>query len=124
MTPTDDTRKLLVTDGNAKGREIVIGDTEFLIGRLADDDTGRLADDPELSRRHARIQATPDGGIEIEDLGSTNGTYVNDQRVETRRRLEAGDVIEVGQTKLAVLDPQGRNAQPTQFGRVRPTTQD
>src|SRR5688500_6034451 len=112
MTPMDDKHKLLVTEGNAKGREIVIGAGEFLIGRLADDDHGRLADDPELSRRHARIQATADGGIEIEDLGSTNGTYVNNQRVETRRRLEPGDVIEVGQTKLNVLDPSGRSVQP------------
>ncbi len=61
--------KLLVTDGNAKGREIVIGAGEFLIGRLADDDNGRLADDLELSRRHARIMRTTDGGIEIEDSG-------------------------------------------------------
>ena len=118
MTPTD-THKLLVTDGNANGREIVIGAGEFVIGRLADDDNGRLADDPELSRRHARIQATPDGGIEIQDLGSTNGTYVNNERVTTRRRLQAGDIVEVGQTKLSVLDPLGRSAQPTQFGRVR-----
>ena len=120
MNSTDDTHKLLVTDGNAKGREIVIGSGEFLIGRLADDDNGRLADDLELSRRHARIMRTLDGGIEIEDLGSTNGTYVNDQKVTTRRRLEPGDVIEVGQTKLSVLDAAGRSAQPTQFGRVRP----
>ncbi|MBE2319394.1 trypsin-like peptidase domain-containing protein [Solirubrobacter sp. CPCC 204708] len=118
MTPTD-THKLLVTDGNAKGREIVVGRGEFLIGRLADDDDGRLADDPELSRRHARIQATPDGGLEIQDLGSTNGTYVNNERVTTRRRLQPGDMIEVGQTKLSLLDPLGRSAQPTQFGRVR-----
>ncbi|MDA0182216.1 trypsin-like peptidase domain-containing protein [Solirubrobacter phytolaccae] len=123
MTPTD-THTLLVTDGNAKGREIVLGTGDFLIGRLADDDNGRLADDPELSRRHARIQATPDGGIEIEDLGSTNGTYVNNERVTTRRRLQAGDVVELGQTKLNVLDPAGRAAQPTQFGRVRPGGQD
>ena len=74
--------KLLVTDGNAKGREIVIGAGEFLIGRLADDDNSRLADDLKLSRRHARIMRTTDGGMEIEDLGSTNGTYVNDQRLE------------------------------------------
>ena len=83
-----DTHKLLVTDGNAKGREIVIGSGEFLVGRLAETDDGRLADDLELSRRHARIMRTLDGGIEIEDLGSTNGTYVNDQKVTTRRRLE------------------------------------
>ena len=121
---TDDTHKLLVTDGNAKGREIVIGSGEFLIGRLADDDDGRLADDLELSRRHARIMRTLDGGIEIEDLGSTNGTYVNDQKVTTRRRLEPGDVIEVGQTRLSVLDAAGRSAQPTQFGRVRPAAQE
>ena len=117
-----DTHKLLVTDGNAKGREIVIGSGEFLVGRLADTDDGRLADDLELSRRHARIMRTLDGGIEIEDLGSTNGTYVNDQKVTTRRRLEPGDVIEVGQTRLSVLDAAGRSAQPTQFGRVRPAS--
>jgi serine protease Do len=119
-----DTHKLLVTDGNAKGREIVIDSGEFLVGRLADTDDGRLADDLELSRRHARIMCTLDGGIEIEDLGSTNGTYVNDQKVTTRRRLEPGDVIEVGQTRLSVLDAAGRSAQPTQFGRVRPVARE
>jgi serine protease Do len=119
MTPTD-THKLLVTEGNAQGREIVIGSGDLLIGRLADSDDGRLADDLELSRRHARITHLPDGAIEIEDLGSTNGTYVNGQRLMTRRRLEPGDVIEVGQTKLSLLDASGRAAQPTRFGAVRP----
>ena len=53
----------------------------------------------ELSRRHARF-ALKDGEPVVEDLDSTNGTYVNDQRIAGAHRLKAGDRIRVGATTL------------------------
>lgn len=56
--------------------------------------------DPRVSRRHARI-ALEAGALAIEDLESSNGTFVNGAAVQ-RRILEAGDVILVGETELRV----------------------
>ena len=67
-----------------------------VIGR--DDCEIALVDD-EVSRRHAAIRAVGDR-VEIEDLGSRNGTYVNDRRIDRPRRLSAGDQIRVGETTL------------------------
>ena len=55
--------------------------------------------DLRVSRKHARLSRTPDGVV-VEDLGSTNGTQVNGERVAGRARVVAGDVIGVGDTEL------------------------
>jgi len=71
------------------------------IGRDADVGIA-LTNDRKASRRHARL--SPSGsGWEIEDLGSTNGTYVNGQRIQ-RLRLAPGDTVLVGESALR-LDP-------------------
>lgn len=59
----------------------------------------RLGHDEFASARHARIDPRPDG-VWIEDLASTNGTYVNDAKIEGSRRLSAGDVVRLGATEL------------------------
>jgi pSer/pThr/pTyr-binding forkhead associated (FHA) protein len=56
-------------------------------------------DDSQVSRRHARISPSG-GGATIEDLGSTNGTYVNDQPVQGTQQLNPGDRVRVGLTVL------------------------
>jgi pSer/pThr/pTyr-binding forkhead associated (FHA) protein len=53
--------------------------------------------DPEVSRRHAMVLATP-AGPAIEDLGSTNGTWVNGERIAGAHRLRTGDVVRFGNT--------------------------
>jgi hypothetical protein len=58
-----------------------------------------LNGDDFTSARHARIEPRPDG-VWVEDLGSTNGTFVNGAKVTTERLLQPGDVIRVGQTEL------------------------
>src|SRR3954465_3085138 len=93
---------LRTTAGNAAGTEITVGD-EFLIGRQAPGG-GKLGNDIEISRRHARITREPDGRFVLEDLGSTNGTFVNGERVTTRA-LAPHDVVEMGDTRLIVLHP-------------------
>lgn len=60
------------------------------IGRAADNDV--CIRDQGVSQHHARVSATADGAIVIEDLGSTNGTYVNGERI-TRQTLRDGDTV-------------------------------
>jgi pSer/pThr/pTyr-binding forkhead associated (FHA) protein len=92
--------RLKVAAGNAAGTLIEVRD-ELLIGRQAAG-AGTLANDIEISRQHARISKGPDGRYLIEDLGSTNGTWINGRRVERSTVLEIGDRIEVGASELIV----------------------
>jgi uncharacterized RDD family membrane protein YckC len=55
-----------------------------------------------VSRQHARLLASPLGEVTVEDLGSSNGTYVNNEKVEGRRQLADGDRIHVGDAELRV----------------------
>lgn len=92
--------RLKVAGGNAAGTVIEVTD-ELVIGRQAAG-AGTLANDMEISRQHARISGGPDGRYLIEDLGSTNGTWVNGRRIERSTALEIGDRIEVGGSELVV----------------------
>jgi len=78
----------------ANGEELTrsIGGRSFRIGR--DPDSDLTVDNPYISRNHAEITAER-GFYQLRDLNSTSGTYVNDQRVKTRR-LEEGDRIRLG----------------------------
>ena len=53
--------------------------------------------DPDVSRRHAVVRRVDDG-LAIEDLGSTNGTYVNDRRIDGIAEIAEGDRIRFGNT--------------------------
>jgi hypothetical protein len=53
--------------------------------------------DAEVSRQHARLTRTP-GGVVVEDLGSTNGTFVNGERLVAPRVLSMGDLLGFGET--------------------------
>jgi ABC-2 type transport system ATP-binding protein len=94
---------LLVRSGPAAGQEIQLGD-EFLIGRGADQQ-GTLGGDEELSRSHARVGRGADGELVVEDLGSTNGTYVNGTRLDAPATLSPGDVVRVGASELEFAVP-------------------
>lgn len=93
--------RLEVLGGNAAGSEIHVDGT-VMIGRQQGGE-GNLADDLELSRQHATIAREPGGGLTITDLGSTNGTFVNDRRITAPQALSPGDRIEMGTTTLVVL---------------------
>jgi len=57
-----------------------------------------------VSRVHCRLTASPTGDLEVRDLESTNGTYVNGERIETVM-LSSGDHLQVGRVELvAVLE--------------------
>lgn len=67
-----------------------------------------LLADPEVSRCHAVLRDTPGHGPMIEDLGSTNGTFVNDRRIGGAFGLEPGDVVRLGNTVWSVEDRSAR----------------
>jgi pSer/pThr/pTyr-binding forkhead associated (FHA) protein len=95
--------QLQVTEGRERGKRLGV-DAELQIGRAAPEDDGRLGDDPEISRRHARFARDAGGQLTIEDLGSANGTFVNGQRIDGPRVLGPGDLIRMGQTVLQVTE--------------------
>ena len=59
--------------------------------------------DAEMSRQHARLTRTP-GGYVIEDLGSTNGTFINGERLMAPRVLNPGDLVGMGETVTMTFD--------------------
>src|SRR5215210_657162 len=94
-----DCLRLRVTAGNAQGSEIQISE-ELVIGRQASEE-GQLGQDAEISREHARIARSGDHFV-VEDLGSTNGTFLNGRRIVKEELLSPGDRIQVGATTLVV----------------------
>ena len=76
------------------GRDPVAEDADEQLIKLADTTTS-LAWQGSISRRHLRLQLRPDGAWVLEDLDSTNGVLVNEQRVKTCV-LQVGDVIRIG----------------------------
>lgn len=77
-----------------KGSRIELTAQPIVIGRSADADLS-FADDTYLSSRHARVWSL-DGVAMVEDLGSTNGTQINGQRVVAATALSPGDRIQMG----------------------------
>lgn len=108
--------RLEVVAGNAVGMSILVED-ELLIGRQTDG-AGRLAEDEEISRSHARVTLDASGFCAIEDLGSTNGTFVNGLRISGPQTVSEGDTIELGATTLAVRElPQRSRLEAPPAGR-------
>jgi two-component system cell cycle response regulator len=70
------------------------------IGRAAGADF--IVDAALVSRVHCRLTALADGRLEVRDLGSTNGTFVNDDRIETAT-LASGDKLRVGRVELIAI---------------------
>jgi class 3 adenylate cyclase len=104
-----------ILDGAEGGRRIRIAE-RLTVGRGAD--AGLLIDDPEISRAHAAFRPTEDG-LEIQDLGSLNGTWVNGERIISPIPLAPGDVIKIGTTRMEVLSAGGGRPAPAQ--RPSPT---
>jgi pSer/pThr/pTyr-binding forkhead associated (FHA) protein len=108
--------ELEIVGGPAAGRRIPIGD-ELVLGREAGG-VGTLEGDTQASRRHARIYRAQ-GALAIEDLGSTNGTFVNGARLTGPQWLQHGDQVQVGNTVARVAHPTGP-AQPVGTAQQQP----
>jgi hypothetical protein len=83
----------------AEGTELPLGSRPLVAGRGATGTDIALVDDEFASTRHARFEPRQDG-VYVEDIGSTNGTFVNDIRLTRERRLAPGDVVRIGDTYL------------------------
>jgi FHA domain-containing protein len=81
-----------------EGEELELDSSALLVGRGSGNDVD-LGRDEYASTEHARIEPRRDG-VWIEDIGSTNGTYLNGIRLTRPKRLTAGDVVRVGETEL------------------------
>ena len=105
---------LAVTGGPDAGWSVPLRRGRLVIGRSGVSDL--VVADPRVSRRHAVVRVTP-GGITIEDLGSTNGTRVEDESLgRGPARLEPGQVARVGDTRLAVVATSERPAPTSSDG--------
>jgi EmrB/QacA subfamily drug resistance transporter len=102
-TPSGPTGRLRVIDGPNAGRLIALGD-ETVLGRDNSADVVLADSIGELSRRHARI-GRRGGEVTLEDLGSTNGTFLNGRRIQRPEALSAGDRIRVGERTLEFERP-------------------
>jgi hypothetical protein len=94
-------RILTITQGSQTGQSAELADGVILIGRGAD---AQLSlDDDYVSTRHARV-VSGENGIYLEDLGSTNGSYVNGQRITAPTTVSLSDTIRIGRTMMR-LEP-------------------
>jgi FHA domain/Domain of unknown function (DUF4190) len=90
---------LVIHEGAGAGSEHPL-DGELILGR-EQASADLVIPDPGISRRHARI-LPQNGGVILEDLGSSNGTYVNGERISGPVELGAGDAVQLGDTVLAI----------------------
>jgi pSer/pThr/pTyr-binding forkhead associated (FHA) protein len=86
------------SDALDEGERYELDSQPLTMGRGSPNDI-ELTGDEFASTQHARVEPRRDG-VWIEDVGSTNGTYVNGTRIERPRRLTPGDVIRVGETDM------------------------
>ena len=93
---------LEVRQGPAAGARLEIA-AELTVGRL-EAPPADLSGDAELSRRHARFWRAAGGQLLVEDLGSANGTFVNDERIDRPCLLTDGDRVSMGATSLVVRE--------------------
>jgi FHA domain-containing protein len=95
-----DSGRLVVVTSPAlsEGDELTLNSSALLLGRGSDNDVN-LARDEFASSKHARVEPRRDG-VWVEDVGSTNGTYLNGIRLTSAKRLAPGDVVRIGETEL------------------------
>lgn len=95
--PSSGPSRLHITGGRMSGTTMALGSTSIMIGR--DPSSTLVLDDTYASTRHARI--FPDGDTwYVEDLGSTNGTFLGSERLYGSAALRPGVPIRIGQTVI------------------------
>lgn len=93
--------RLILRTGPSPGMVHNLEEEAMVIGR--DVANNIVIPDSEISRQHARLTRSPAGYV-LEDLGSTNGTFVNGERIAAARVLNPGDLIAFGETVTLTYD--------------------
>lgn len=93
LAPVAGELNLEVIEGPDAGKQIAV-DRPVVIGRAPESDL--VLEDGEVSGQHARITPSPDGSATVEDLESTNGTFLNRNELEGPGRLDPGDELLIG----------------------------
>jgi pSer/pThr/pTyr-binding forkhead associated (FHA) protein len=112
--------RLVMSAGPNPGKVFELTMDSMSIGREASNDI--VIQDAELSRNHSRISRRG-GAFVLEDLGSTNGTFVNRQRLSSPRTLAPGDEIGLGENVVVVFQGEGAAATVAASGRAPATRQ-
>ena len=92
-----------ISDGEPEKTFRILAGAVRTVGRATGADF--IVDAALVSRVHCRLTVLPSGDLEVKDLDSTNGTFVNGQRVQTSR-LASGDRLQVGRMELVALRDQ------------------
>jgi pSer/pThr/pTyr-binding forkhead associated (FHA) protein len=100
---------LEIVEGPGAGKQFDITQP-VVIGR--DNTADLVIDDSQASRRHARIEPTGHGAV-VEDMGSTNGTFINDNELHGRAEIGPNDELLIGVTVMQVRTPQEVERQPS-----------
>lgn len=100
-TMPDGTGVFVVMRGPLSGSRFLLDSPSTTIGRHPE--ANILLDDVTVSRHHAEVRRGP-GGLVLADLGSLNGTYVGDHRIE-EHQLAMGDQVQIGRFKLLFVSP-------------------
>lgn len=90
--------KLVVSEGTLTGTTVALQGQTITLGRAHDSTI--VLDDDYASSRHARIYPDRDGQWIVEDLGSTNGTYLDRNRLTTPTPIQLGAPIRIGKTVI------------------------
>lgn len=114
--------QFVMRSGPTPGVTFPLEGDQLTIGR--DSSNGVAINDAEVSRKHARL-SFQGGKYVIDDLGSTNGTFVNGQRLAGPVVLKAGDVVSLGEQIVLMydainMDPGATVAVPRKSARVEP----
>ncbi len=112
--------KLTIEDDEGQRTTLELSSGEYTIGR-AEDATVRLTE-RNVSRKHAVLKPRAEGGWLVADAGSYNGVFVNGERIEADVPLKAGDIIQLGDYRMEVVDQQDTATAPADEDprKVRP----
>jgi len=109
--------QLNMKTGPTPGKIIQLSKAELSLGRDLSNDI--FISDADVSRKHARLVQQGDGYL-LEDLGSTNGTFINGSRLTAAQYLQSGDLIKFGESVELAYELPGFDAQATVLAGLKP----
>ena len=108
---------LVIISGSDSGRRIPVPSTGIVLGREGKL-TSLFRDDPLVSRGHAHIYLAEDHSVQVADLNSTNGTFVNGEAIRSLTRLADRDVLRIGSIDMRLDSPRADNQPADETARL------